>query len=147
MITELPFPTQRFQTDRGGEFFAQKVQERLTEYGIKFRLIRPASPHLNGKVERSQKTDKIEYWAICDLSDPDLDSRLAEWQHYYNWRRPHGALNGKTPMQKDCDLTDSTPLWEEVFELYDQSKERIQERIQERNYRVDLQLKKLKGSL
>lgn len=142
LITELPFPIQRFQTDRGGEFFAHKVQERLMEYGIKFRPIRPASPHLNGKVERSQKTDKIEFWAIADLTDPHLDIRLAEWQHYYNWRRPHGAMNGRTPMQKACDLTDSTPLWEEVSDLYDSS----QERFQERNYRVDLQLRKLKGS-
>ena len=143
VITELPFPIQRFQTDRGGEFFAHKVQERMMEYGIKFRPIRPASPHLNGKVERSQKTDKIEFWANCDLADPDLDMRLADWQHYYNWRRPHGAFYGKTPMQRACELLDSTPLWEDVSVLYDRSKERIQER----NYRVDLQLRKLKASL
>ena len=62
------------------------------DYGIKFRPIRPGSPHLNGKVERSQKTDKLEFYATCDLDDPDLEDRLAEWQHYYNWRRPHGAL-------------------------------------------------------
>ena len=48
----MPFPIQRFQTDRGREFFAVKVQERLKEYGIKFRPNKPASPHLNGKVER-----------------------------------------------------------------------------------------------
>lgn len=143
VIAELPFTIQRFQTDRGGEFFAHKVQERLMKYGIKFRPIRPASPHLNGKVERSQKTDKIEFWAICDLTDSDLDMRLAEWQHYYNWRRPHGAHNGLTPMQKACALADSTPLWEEVSELYVPSRERFQER----NYRADLQLRKLKGSL
>lgn len=58
VIEEMPFPIQRFQTDRGREFFVVKVQERLQEYGIKFRPNKPASPHLNGKVERSQKTDK-----------------------------------------------------------------------------------------
>jgi len=47
---EIPFPIQRIQTDRGGEFFAYKVQERLMEWGIKFRPVRPGSPHLNGKV-------------------------------------------------------------------------------------------------
>ncbi len=51
VIEEMPFPIQRFQTDRGREFFAVKVQERLKEYGIKFRPNKPASPHLiNGKV-------------------------------------------------------------------------------------------------
>lgn len=58
---EMPFPIQRIQTDRGNEFFAYKVQELLMEWGIKFRPNKPASPHLNGKVERSQKTDLAEF--------------------------------------------------------------------------------------
>lgn len=143
VVEEMPFPIQRVQTDRGGEFFAQKVQEKLMQCGIKFRPVRPASPHLNGKVERSQKTDKIEFWANCDLSDQDLELRLAEWQHYYNWRRPHGALKGKTPIERVCELGERTPIWDDVLEIYDPSKERIQER----NYRIDLRLRELKGSL
>lgn len=57
VFDRMPFPIQRIQTDRGQEFFAQEVQRRLMEYGIKFRPIKPASPHLNGKVERTQRTD------------------------------------------------------------------------------------------
>lgn len=53
----LPFPIQRLQTDRGQEFFAHEFQEQLIRRHIKFRPIRPHSPHLNGKVERSQRTD------------------------------------------------------------------------------------------
>jgi transposase InsO family protein len=45
------------QTDRGMEFFAYDFQQRLMDYAIKFCPIKPRSPHLNGKVERSQKTD------------------------------------------------------------------------------------------
>ena len=52
---EMPFAFQRIQTDRGRAFFATKCQERLLEWGIKVRVIKP--PHLNGKVERSQRTD------------------------------------------------------------------------------------------
>ncbi|WP_428098778.1 integrase core domain-containing protein [Candidatus Rariloculus sp.] len=33
----------------------------------------------------------------------NLDDRLAEWQFHYNWRQPHGALGGKTPMEVACD--------------------------------------------
>ena len=84
VIDEMPFPIQRIQTDRGREFFAVKVQERLKEYNIKFRPNKPASPHLNGKVERSQKTDKMEFYATVDIANANLDSLLAEWQHYYN---------------------------------------------------------------
>lgn len=40
VIEEMPFPIQRSQTDRGREFFAVKVQERLKEYGIKFLSLR-----------------------------------------------------------------------------------------------------------
>src|SRR5690554_4150513 len=72
------YPAQRFQTDRGREFFAEKVQKAFMEYGIKFRPNKPASPHLNGKVERSQKTDKAEFYATVDLDAEDLDDQLAD---------------------------------------------------------------------
>lgn len=143
VMEELIFPIQRIQTDRGSEFFAHTVQERFMEYGIKFRPIRPGSPHLNGKVERSQKTDKIEFYAMQNLDDPELEDRLAEWQFHYNWRRPHGALGGKTPLEMVCSLLDSTPLREDVQAFYDPSTERIQER----NYQLDLRLRKLKECL
>lgn len=48
VIEEMPFPIQRFQTDRGREFFAVKVQKRMMEFGVKFRPIKPGSPHLIG---------------------------------------------------------------------------------------------------
>jgi transposase InsO family protein len=82
VIEELPFPIQRIQTDRGREFFAYCFQEKLMEYGIKFRPIKPASPHLNGKVERSQRTDIEEFYATADLEAPDLSDRLREWQDH-----------------------------------------------------------------
>ena len=56
-IEEMPFPIQRIQTDRGREFFGLPFRECLLEWGIKFRPIKLRSPHLNGKVERSQRTD------------------------------------------------------------------------------------------
>ena len=51
--------------------------QKLKEYSIKFRPNKPASPHLNGKVERSQKTDKAEFYATVDLSTDDLKEMLA----------------------------------------------------------------------
>lgn len=53
VIEEMPFPVQRVQTDRGRDFFAVAVQQCLMDHCIKFRPNKPASPHLNGKVERS----------------------------------------------------------------------------------------------
>ncbi len=43
--------------------------------------------HLNGKAERSQKTDKTELYATVDIYSEDIDDLLLEWQHYYNWDR------------------------------------------------------------
>lgn len=50
VLERMPFPIQRIQTDRGQEFFAYIVQDYLKEHKIKFRPIKPLSPHLNGKV-------------------------------------------------------------------------------------------------
>jgi transposase InsO family protein len=136
---EMPFPMQRVQTDRGTEFFALPVQKWLRENCIKFRPIKPRSPHLNGKVERSQKTDLSEFWAITSPQDPALDRKLAEWQHYYNWRRPHGSLNGKTPMDVFFERIKETPFSDEVAELYDPATERMRDP----NYQVDLHLARL----
>ncbi len=84
VVEEMPFPIQRIQTDRGREFFAYKVQEWMQQYCIKFRLIKPYSPHLNGKVERGHKTDLQEFYATADLEAPDLEDELGYGQHFYN---------------------------------------------------------------
>ncbi len=90
IVEEMPFPIQRIQTDRGREFFVDQVQKQIMTYGIKFLPNKPGSPHLNCKVERSQKTDKPEFYPTIDVSVglEELDLLLAEWQHYYNWERP-----------------------------------------------------------
>lgn len=143
VLEETPFPIQRIQTDRGREFFAIKVQQRLMDWGIKFRPIRPAAPHLNGKVERSQRTDLEEFYATADLDAETLVDRLQEWQHYYNWDRPHGALGGRSPMDRFFQLIHKVPLSEEVDRLYVPAKERLQEP----QYAVEMQLRKLKPPL
>ena len=66
VLKEMPFPIQRIQTDRGREFFADEVQYYLMDHKIKFRPNKPRSPHLNGKVERSQKTDWDEFYFYTD---------------------------------------------------------------------------------
>jgi transposase InsO family protein len=143
VIEEMPFPIQRIQTDRGREFFAEKVQKCLMKYGIKFRPNKPGSPHLNGKVERSQKTDKTEFYVTVDLAAEGLNEQLALWQHYYNWDRPHSAHHGKSPMDRYFELSDETPFSDEISNLYHPGSERIQHA----NYKVDLELQRLKRSL
>lgn len=138
----MPFPIQRIQTDRGLEFFAIKFQEKLKQYATKFRPIKPRSPHLNGKVERSQRTDLEEFYPTVSLQDSELHQKLADWQDYYNEFRPHGSLDSKTPWEKWNELVIKTPYHDEVEAAFDESKERI--RLQ--NYKDDLYWQKLKLS-
>jgi transposase InsO family protein len=121
----MPFPVQRIQTDRGGEFFACEVQQRLRERKIKYRPIRPRSPHLNGKVERVQRTALEEFWPTVDRKDPHLELRLEAWRTFYNTRRPHGSLGGDTPSTRLEELTSKVPTLEAIHAAYNPGKERI----------------------
>jgi len=136
ILEEFPFPVQRIQTDRGREFFAYSFQEKLMEYGIKFRPIKPGSPHLNGKVERSQRTDLEEFYSTADLKGSDLKDRLREWQDHYNQFRPHGSLGGRTPWEMWEERLHLTPFRDEVEVKYDSTAERIRHPV----YRIDLEL-------
>ena len=116
---------------------------KLKAYSIKFRPNKPGYPHLNGKVEGSKKTDKTEFYVTVDLSDANLDELLAEWQLYYNWDRPHSAHHGKSPMERYFKLAENTPYSDEAYEGYTPGFERIQDP----NYKVDLELRRLKRCL
>lgn len=124
-IEEMPVSIQHIQTDRGQEFFAYDVQDQLRAWSIKFRPIRPRSPHLNGKVERVQRTALEEFWPTVNLNDPELEQRLAEWQHFYNWERPHDSLGGATPIDRLCAGIHDAPLGEEIATAYDSAREFI----------------------
>ncbi len=91
-----------------------------------------------GEVERSQKTDREEFWATADLSSPDLELRVAEWQRYYNWDRPHGSLNGQTPIEMLHTKSEKTPFWDDVEAKYDPGRERFQVA----HYQTDLALRR-----
>jgi transposase InsO family protein len=121
----MPFPVQRIQTDRGGEFFAYEVQERLRERKIKYRPTKPRSPHLNGKVERAQRTALEEFWPTVNLKTPDLPAQLAAWASFYNSCRPHSSLGGATPDTRLEELAAKIPTLEAVQAAYDPSKEFI----------------------
>ena len=68
--------------------------------GIQHAYIKKGTPHLNGKVERSHRPDKEEFYqAIEYKGDQDLAAKLKKWQDFYNFMRPHGAHQGKTPYE------------------------------------------------
>jgi len=112
VIDSFGFPIQCIQTDWGTEFYNDLFQEELMSHFIKFRPIKFRSPHLNGKIDRSQKTDKAEFYSLLNLRDMSLvlELLLADWEHFYNHKRPHASLKGKTPYEHYLELKEQIPI-------------------------------------
>ena len=99
-ITEkFPFRIQQIRTDNGHKFQA-KFHWHVEDKGIHHAYIKPSSPQLNGKVERSHRSDQQEFYQLLSYKgDVDLEAKLDEWERFYNFARPHGAFKGKTPYE------------------------------------------------
>jgi transposase InsO family protein len=97
----LPFRVQVVQTDNGAEF-QSRFHWHLDGLDIRHVYIRPRTPRLNGKVERSHRVDDQEFYQLLDrdgISDDIhlFNTKLREWEDYYNYHRPHGALDVTSP--------------------------------------------------
>jgi transposase InsO family protein len=92
------------QTDNGSEFQSD-FHWYLEDNDIKHIYIKPRTPRLNGKVERSHRIDNQEFYQLLDKNmiadDIHLyNKELKNWEDYYNFNRPHGALDGQTPYER-----------------------------------------------
>jgi transposase InsO family protein len=113
VLRRLPFRVHVVQTDNGAEF-QSKFHWHVEELGIRHVYIRPRTPRLNGKVERSHRVDAEEFYQLLDQRGVSDDIRLfneklREWEDYYNFHRPHGALNGQTPYERLQEKTRAAP--------------------------------------
>ncbi len=96
---KFPFRIHTIQTDNGHEFQAL-FHWHCEDLGIRHVYIKKASPHLNGKVERSHLTDQREFYQLIEYThDIDILKKLEEWENFYNYHRPNAALKGKTPYE------------------------------------------------
>ncbi len=99
MARTFPFRIHTVRTDCGHEFQAL-FHWHLADHGIQHVFIKPRTPQLTGKVERSHRTDPQEcYQLLSYKGDVDLEQRLATWERFYNFDRPHGAFAGQTPYE------------------------------------------------
>jgi len=99
VVDKFPFRIKVIRTDNGHEFQA-KFHWYVEDLGMIHVYIKPASPNLNGKVERSHLTDQQEFYQLLNYTnDVDLQTKLAQWESFYNYQRPHAALKGKTPYE------------------------------------------------
>ena len=99
IIEKFPFRIREIRTDNGHEFQA-KFHWHVEDLGIRHAYIRKGTPQLNGKVERSHRSDQQEFYQLLSYKDDvDLVGKLDEWEKFYNFHRPHGAHQGKTPYE------------------------------------------------
>jgi len=99
VIEKFPFRIKCMRTDNGHEFQA-KFHWHVEDLGIIHHYIKPGTPKHNGKVERSHRSDKEEFYQLLSYTgDRNLKKQLQEWEKYYNFHRPHAAFKGKTPFE------------------------------------------------
>jgi transposase InsO family protein len=103
VLERLPFQVQVIQTDNGPEF-GSSFHYHLLDKGVGHRYIKPRTPRLNGKVERSHRIDAEEFYRLLGGAVVDdakvFNNKLQEWEDYYNYHRPHGGLGGQTPYER-----------------------------------------------
>ncbi|MDY6854902.1 MAG: hypothetical protein SWO11_09405 [Thermodesulfobacteriota bacterium] len=56
-------------------------------YTIRYKIIPPSTPQINGKFERSRRKGQEE-------------DNFSDWITKYNWKRPHGDINMQTLILK-----------------------------------------------
>ena len=50
--------------------------------------------------KRSHRSDQEEFYQLLTYTDDvDLNKKLAQWEEFYNFNRPHGAHGGNTPYE------------------------------------------------
>lgn len=116
MLQFFLFPVKLIQTDNHVTFtykytshkraFLKAPKEHFLttfcrDHQIKHHLIEPGEPALNGKVERSHRTDQVGFYDHhwFNRMDP-LQENFRLWIDHYNHQRPHWGIEGMTPSQK-----------------------------------------------
>jgi transposase InsO family protein len=97
---KFPFPIKAIQIDGGSEF-KRHFEEACQKRKIRLFVLPPHSPKLNGRVERSNRTHREEFYEVedIDLSLEGHNNQLEKWHDVYNYVRPHQALAYLTPYE------------------------------------------------
>src|SRR3989338_4258567 len=99
-VKRFPFPIACENTDNGPENQGE-FSDHLQANDIFHFYYNTATPTDNPRVERSHLTDELEFYKRGHLyRDYEEQKRaLQDWEHIYNYRRPHQALGYLTPMK------------------------------------------------
>jgi transposase InsO family protein len=91
----------RVLTDNGSGYLSHAFAAACQRLNARHMRTKPYTPRTNGKAERLIKTLLHEWaYAIPYSSSRARTDALRRWLAYYNHHRPHGALNGQTPLTR-----------------------------------------------
>lgn len=99
------------RSDNGPEFIARAIRKHLAQTGVGTLYIEPGAPWENGYAEsfhsrlRDELLNREEFASLAEAKELG-----AQWRAEYNHRRPHSALNYRTPAEfaacrKCCSAT------------------------------------------
>lgn len=92
---------ERVMTDNGSCYRSRDFAQLCVELELKHIKTRPYTPRTNGKAERFIQTLLREWAYVMPYSSSKLRLRaLPRWLLYYNRRRPHCALAGRSPFER-----------------------------------------------
>ncbi len=119
VLSTFPFPVRCVQTDNDSIFThwytagpktpldrpvkIHAFTAMCAQFGAAHRLIPPRTPRLNGKVERSHRTDDEEfYFRRRYPTRADLRAAFTRWLWHYTHTRLHTGhgMDGRTPLQQ-----------------------------------------------
>ena len=97
---------ERLMTDNGSAYRSAAHALACKAMGIRHIRTRPYRPQTNGKAERFIRT-MLREWAYAAVygSSPERAAALSGWVERYNYRRRHGALGHRPPIQRLRELT------------------------------------------
>lgn len=97
----LGITVKRVMTDNGSCYIAKDFAKACKALGLKHIRTKPYTPKTNGKAERFIHT-ALREWAYARAypTSENRKAHLREWTHMYNWHRPHGGINSKTPISR-----------------------------------------------
>jgi transposase InsO family protein len=90
--------------DHGAAYRAATLQGICARLDIRLIYCRPYAPEGKGKLERWHRTFREHFLSELDVSRlndlDDLNARLWAWIEQVYHRRPHGGLDGQTPLER-----------------------------------------------
>ena len=101
VMKDFPFKVKSIQVDGGSEFM-RHFEEACGDSNIPLYVLPPAEPKYNGRVERSNRIVREEFYARKDIianNMTEMREELKKFLWHYNNFRPHSKLDYLTPIE------------------------------------------------